>query len=300
MSLPSATAALGIAVLASSGIVGFGLPEPAPNAPRAIIVPVAALQQPLILVPPSTSDVDTDRRMKPRQFAATSDEDTAPPRFGPTQSTTPKSAPTPLVTPPAMRSTQPAPMPAAQPAPMPAMQPVPTMPRPAAQQWPASTNQPAPMPQPGQMAKPPAMPQPATMSHPAAAPQAAPMPKKAMPANASRGDMPRQVYGFDGIVASERALLQKTASTARYEAHIASTATEGEADKLWADLRGKLDAKHGEAVAHFKLIDVPGHGRFVRVLVGDFNDAAATADFCRAVIAQGRECRILRQLENKS
>ncbi|MBX3455901.1 SPOR domain-containing protein [Ferrovibrio sp.] len=278
MSLPTASAALGIAVLASTGLASFGLPEPAPTAPRAVIVPVAALQQPLILVPPGTAVMQDAQAMpqRPQQYAATTDEDKTAPRFG-----GPKSSPTPLVTPPAMRApqTMPAaqPVPAAQPAP--AMQPVPTMPRPAQQQRPA------------------AMPAAAT---PATMPTARPTPAQAMPVQAARSEMPRQVHGFDGIVASERALLQKTASTARYEAHIASAATEMEADRLWSALREKLDQRHSNAVAHFKLIDVPGHGRFVRILVGDFNDAAATADFCRAVIAQGSDCRILRQLENKS
>ncbi len=268
MSLPTASAALGFAVLASTGIASFGLPEPAPDAPRAIIVPVAALQQPLILVPPAvpaTDAISDTRRTRPQQFAATTDEDKSQPRFG-----GPKSAPTPLVTPPGMQQ------PSMQ---QPGMQPVPTMPRPAGQQWPA--------------AAPPAT----AMPRPAAAPAQMPKP---LPAQATRTEMPREVHAFDGIVASERALLQKTASTARYEAHIASTASEAEADKLWTDLRGKLDQRHSGAMAHYKLIDVPGHGRFVRVMVGDFNDAAATADFCRAVIAQGRDCRILRQLENKS
>lgn len=282
MSLPTASAALGFAVLASTGIASFGLPEPAPDAPRAIIVPVAALQQPLILVPPAapaTDAISDTRRAKPQQFAATTDEDKSQPRFG-----GPKSAPTPLVTPPGMQQ------PSMQ---QPGMQPVPTMPRPAGQQWPAAS--PA--------AAPPATAMPRPAAAPAQMPKAMPtqaMPAQAMPGQASRSEMPRQVHAFDGIVASERALLQKTASTARYEAHIASTASEAEADKLWADLRGKLDQRHSSATAHYKLIDVPGHGRFVRVMVGDFNDAAATADFCRAVIAQGRDCRILRQLENKS
>lgn len=129
-------------------------------------------------------------------------------------------------------------------------------------------------------------------------PVAQPMMQPRMPmANAApTAPVTTQVHGFDGIIASERQLLQRTSSTAAYEAHIASVGNMPEAEKLWQDLAGRLGGSFGGISAHFKVIDVPQHGSFVRLMAGDFADASQTADFCRAVIAAGRDCRILRKL----
>lgn len=107
-----------------------------------------------------------------------------------------------------------------------------------------------------------------------------------------------QVHGFDGIVASERRLLQRTSSTATYQAHIASAATETEARTIWTEVATKLESRFGSVTPQLKQIEVPQHGRFVRLLGGDFGDAAQAAEFCGAVIAIGRDCRILRKLES--
>lgn len=107
-----------------------------------------------------------------------------------------------------------------------------------------------------------------------------------------------QVHAFDGIIASERRLLQRTSSTATYQAHIASAATESEVRIIWVDVTSKLDARFAGVAPQLKHIEVPQRGRFVRLLGGDFEDAAQAAEFCGAVIAVGRECRILRKLES--
>jgi len=137
------------------------------------------------------------------------------------------------------------------------------------------------------------------MPAPAAMPQGAqPMMQPRMPmANAApTAPVSTQVHGFDGIIASERQLLQRTSSTAAYEAHIASVGNMPEAEKLWQDISSRLGGSFNGVSAHFKVIDVPQHGSFVRLMAGDFADASRTADFCRAVIATGRDCRILRKL----
>lgn len=269
MSLPSASAALGLAFLASTSLYGIASPEPGAGAPGRVIVPVAALAP---VVAPDA----------PVLLAAGSDEAEPRPGFG-----GPRAGPTPLLSTPPQAN----PVPPAGPS---GLQPVQAAPG----RWPAQTQQqaaPAPArPTPRPAAQPAASPQ-QQNTQPAAMPQTAPVQRPA-PARMERPRVATQVHGFDGIVASERALLQKTASTARYEAHIASAATEAEAEQLWSRLHDQLGAQFQSAPLHMRVIDVPGHGRFVRLLAGDFQDAEATAAFCRAVISAGRDCRILRQL----
>ncbi|WP_428247189.1 SPOR domain-containing protein [Ferrovibrio sp.] len=315
MSLPTVTAAFGIAVIASTGVFGIATSDPilpSDTAPRAVAVRVASAdaRQPLgqYLSPQQVAVVPAALPEPQQQRLAVTNENEVPTPSGRRSNT-----PTQLTTPPAMRPAQPATQPVPGPAmryPSPAQNTMPSFdpanapgiispgssgvvvpPRPMPASAPAQSQQrmtqPVPVPTPAAA--------PAPTPTPAPAPQrmAAPTPMPAAPAG-----MPRQVHAFDGIVASERQLLQRTASTARYEAHIASTRTTEEAEKLWADLRAKLSERHAGAAMHMKLIEVPERGRFVRVLAGDFTDAGATADFCRAVIAAGKDCRILRKLED--
>lgn len=286
MSLPTASAAIGLAFIASTGMLGLtAASDPAPHdtAPRSVAVRVASVDPGFqALVPGMQVTVIPAALPVPQpRLAATNENEQLTP-----SGNNRRSSPTPLMTTPAAA-------PATTPAGPSGLQPVPG----PAMKWPApppsSAAQPAP--------KPATTPKPMPASAPAQPQQrmTAPMPVQ-MPkdAGAMPAGIPRQVHGFDGIVASERALLQRTASTTRYEAHIASTRTAAEAETLWAELRAKLGERHAGAAMHLKLIDVPEHGRFVRLLAGDFNDAGSTADFCRAVIAIGKDCRILRKLES--
>jgi len=313
MSLPTAAATFGIAVIASTGVFGIAAVNDLPasdGTPRAVAVRVASAdaRQPLgqYLSPQQVAVVPAalpEPQQPPQRLAVTNENEV------PTPSGRRSNAPTPLTTPPAMRAPS-----GAQPVPGPAMR----YPSPAQNTMPSfdpanapgiispgssgNVVQPRSMPASAPAQSPQRMTQPTPVPMPAAAPAPAPTPapapqRMAAPTPAVPAGMPRQVHGFDGIVASERQLLQRTASTARYEAHIASTRTPEEAEKLWADLRAKLGERHAGAAMHMKLIEVPEHGRFVRVLAGDFTDAGATADFCRAVIAAGKDCRILRKLE---
>jgi len=268
MSLPSASAALGLAFLASTSLYGIASPEPGDVGLGRVIVPVAAL------APVAVTAADV-------VLAAASDEAEQRPGFG-----GPRAGPTPLLSTPPQAS----PVPPAGPS---GLQPVQAAPG----RWPAQTQQTAPAPAraaPRPAAQPVASPQ-QQNAQPAAMPQPVPAQRPA-PARTERPRVATQVHGFDGIVASERALLQKTASSARYEAHIASAATEAEAEQLWSRLHDQLGAQFQTTPLHMRVIDVPGHGRFVRLLAGDFQDAETTAAFCRAVISAGRDCRILRQL----
>jgi|GEM_PF-5227680 len=287
MSLPTASAAIGLAFIASTGMLGLtAVSDPAPldTAPRSVAVRVASVDPGFQALVPGMQVTVIPAALpvpEPRRLAVTNENEQLTPSGNNRRGT-----PTPLMT-----------TPAAGPATGPSgLLPVPG----PAMKWPAPPPSSVAPSSAAQPAAKPAAPKPMPVSAPAQTPQrmTAPMPVQ-MPMDATTpSGMPRQVHGFDGIVASERALLQRTASTTRYEAHIASTRTAAEAETLWAELRAKLGERHAGAAMHLKLIDVPEHGRFVRLLAGDFSDAGSTADFCRAVIAIGKDCRILRKLES--
>ncbi len=284
MSLTPISAAVGLAVVASTGMLGFSAatdPSAGQQSPRSVSVRVASI------------DPAFQATALPGQHVAVVPAALPPPRPATSNAAEPaqpaRSRPQPVVQQPAVQQPgsyasglQPVAVPAGLrwPAPPPSQPSAMPQPVSAPAQSPQRLNMPMPVP----MAQPLPLAQPAPMAAPANTP--APM---AMPAS--------QVHGFDGIVASERALLRRTASSALYEAHIASTATAAEAEALWADLAARLGNRMAGASMHLKHIDVPQHGRFVRLLAGDFSDAGSTADFCRAVIALGRDCRIMRKLE---
>lgn len=247
MSLPTTSAAVGLALFASTGLYGLAGPESDYREQPRIIVPVAALAQPV------------DAPVQLTQAISTTND---------------RSAPVPVV-PPAAAA------PAAQGTPS-GLQPVPTAPA----RWPTASPQKA-----------------APAEKAAPAPAAMPARTPETPTMAPRPERPRiatQVHAFDGIIASERALLQKSAANVRYEAHIASAASETEAEQIWSGLQSRLDASFKTTQLHLKVIEVPDHGRFVRVMAGDFATASETAQFCQAVISAGRDCRIMRQITSNS
>ncbi len=340
MSLTPISATFGIAVLASTGMLGWNAIDDQPAAPgsqRSVTVRVASLDpaerlplagmagQHVVVVPAAApAALQVQAVLSPAVPAALPAQAPFPTQLQPRSQQTitantpsglqPVALPAGLRWPSAMPNAMPGAMPSAiqataSPAPLRyASAPVTSVQRmnmPMPVPMPAPASMPAqhqPGAQPGQSAPRHITPQPASQqpanpqpgpAQPAMPQQATPAP--AMPMPAAPAQTAIQVHGFDGIVASERALLRRTASATLYEAHIASTATIGEAEKIWADLSARLGQRLASANLHLKEIEVPNHGRFIRLLAGDFNDAGATADFCRAVIALGRDCRILRK-----
>lgn len=296
MSLTPISAAVGLAVVASTGMLGFSAvsdPAAGTHNSRSVVVRVASIDPafnaaasvgqpvavvPVALPPPSRTTSNEPEQLQPsglrqqRKSQSPAPQLAAPmPPAGPVAQSGSSTGLQPVAVPAMLR--WPAPPPSSQPA----MAPQPIS---APAQSPQRLNMPMPVP----------MPQATPMAPPTTPPAARTQP-------AAVETPATQVHAFDGIVASERALLRRTATSALYEAHIASTATAAEAEALWADLSARLGNRLAGASMHLKHIDVPQHGRFVRLLAGDFNDAGSTADFCRAVIALGRDCRIMRKLE---
>jgi len=75
--------------------------------------------------------------------------------------------------------------------------------------------------------------------------------------------------------------------------HIVSMRSRAEAEESWSRLQKSQPALFGGIEARFTEVDLPGKGKFVRLLAGRFTDRAAAQDFCQKVRAQRLDCNII-------
>jgi hypothetical protein len=79
-----------------------------------------------------------------------------------------------------------------------------------------------------------------------------------------------------------------------YHAHLASYYSEDDARAGWKTLHRKLGSALNGMEPILSMVDIPGQGRFIRLMTGSFPKSADAAKFCGRIKPTGQYCQPIR------
>lgn len=105
--------------------------------------------------------------------------------------------------------------------------------------------------------------------------------------------------GGSGMVAASRSArtaasgFNRSAADGLYAVHLASYRIEENARRGWSQLSGKYPGVLGGLSPQVSIVDLPGEGRFVRLIAGPYESRLSAARACDEIKARGDYCAIL-------